>query len=809
MQTKEQKYKNEIEEKFSDVSEAGMKRISTEKLEEQKTKSLSLTMFSQGLIKKPIEKMVESFNKIDNNGNLIKRKELILEFLGEDFFSKKKLQESLSLNIYLILVSGLYLENKKQKFNFRQNISDLVIDKVFNIKKKTVDADKFDRARNLSAWLIQSAVNLSDFIVEVTGQESATKKTNSYELDSKVRMQLLSQLDSIIDFSFYPLPMTEKPLNWQFDDNNKLSGGYINNTSSLIRKSKLSKNISPLFLKNTQALQAINYIQSVKYSINLTVLDQLEQDIKSRGEILEAETKRVKKLQIGNGELSELFREITPSEKEEKELKGLWSTYYAINNILIKETDKYNADLTVLTIAKKYKNIPFYQPHSFDYRGRIYPINVLLNNQGSDASKGLIQFYDGEYLTDEGLKNAYAYLYSLLGNDKKNIMQRAHEGNYVFSTKDKNKYLSIAEENKSKYQFLQVWQSLEDHFQGKKSHLGIELDASSSAIQIVSLLLKDKIGASDSNMGNDTVTTVTENGDINIQKQRRDIYVIVANKAIDLINEDFNNNKFGGEKLVSEADIKFLIEKLKDVKIKRNLSKKIVMTAYYGAGDWKHSEDIRIILNEFNNKDIDTFKMSRYLTEQITKSLPGNFKRYKKWMSNIFGELSDKNNDSIYFTVEDGFTVQVKKYLSEKKKIEFVAIDGKKSKSGKKVATNITFHDLTDKVNKAKIKGSISPNWVHAVDSLIIRKLVIKLKEKGINNFRGIHDAYNVSPNNINLLNDEVRETMVEIFENDPLQRLYDDIEMQLGNEIDKMDIYKGDEEYNLYDLLDNEFAIS
>ena len=44
--------------------------------------------------------------------------------------------------------------------------------------------------------------------------------------------------------------------------------------------------------------------------------------------------------------------------------------------------------------VRRYKDVNFYIPWSFDYRGRAYPIPAFLTPQDTDFGKSLLQFAD-------------------------------------------------------------------------------------------------------------------------------------------------------------------------------------------------------------------------------------------------------------------------------------------------------------------------------------------------------------------------------------------------------------------------------
>jgi DNA-directed RNA polymerase len=66
----------------------------------------------------------------------------------------------------------------------------------------------------------------------------------------------------------------------------------------------------------------------------------------------------------------------------------------------------------------QYAEIPFYFPHSLDFRGRAYPIPPHLNHVGSDLCRGLLRFAEGRPLGPRGLFWLKVHLANLMGQDK-------------------------------------------------------------------------------------------------------------------------------------------------------------------------------------------------------------------------------------------------------------------------------------------------------------------------------------------------------------------------------------------------------
>ena len=72
-----------------------------------------------------------------------------------------------------------------------------------------------------------------------------------------------------------------------------------------------------------------------------------------------------------------------------------------------------------LKIAKLYSNITFYLNVNSDWRGRIYTRSFFLTYHGGDFSTSLIEFNEGEKLTENGLN--YLYLFGANCHDEDNL----------------------------------------------------------------------------------------------------------------------------------------------------------------------------------------------------------------------------------------------------------------------------------------------------------------------------------------------------------------------------------------------------
>jgi len=83
--------------------------------------------------------------------------------------------------------------------------------------------------------------------------------------------------------------------------------------------------------------------------------------------------------------------------------------------------------------------------------------------------------------------------------------------------------------------------------------------------------------------------------------------------------------------------------------------------------------------------------------------------------------------------------------------------------------------DYTKKITKNDQKLGISPNFIHSMDAAHLHMVANKAVAEGINDFMLIHDSFATTPNRMVRFSQIVRETFVEMYENnDPLQDLLD-----------------------------------
>lgn len=205
--------------------------------------------------------------------------------------------------------------------------------------------------------------------------------------------------------------------------------------------------------------QAINNMSSIKFNFNLKLIKYIENEGKFLMDILNDHN-------------------LTDSEKYQ-------------NNMYIK-------------IAKIFNENIFYIPLQADWRGRIYTKSFFANYQGGDLALSLLEFSDGQSLTEKGKEYLYIYGCNLYNENNmarasynerlrwvENNMENIINMNKDFILKAENKFCFTA--------FCLIMKELKmnpDYI----VKMPVFLDATCSGIQHLAALIKDKELAAEVNL---------------------------------------------------------------------------------------------------------------------------------------------------------------------------------------------------------------------------------------------------------------------------------------------------------------------
>jgi len=176
-----------------------------------------------------------------------------------------------------------------------------------------------------------------------------------------------------------------QPNNWSEDS----FGGFLDNVKKEVDIITGSLSHSHLVENKASLFKSINYLNSIKFSINKALLDYLNNDGKFLLDFIKEDTHRI----------------------------------------------------ITLKIAESFSNIPFYLNVHADWRGRIYTQSFFITYQGGDLSSALLNFWDGSPLTKLGWLNLY--IHGANNHNESNISKESFENRIKWVKKNYDKIINL------------------------------------------------------------------------------------------------------------------------------------------------------------------------------------------------------------------------------------------------------------------------------------------------------------------------------------------------------------------------------
>lgn len=560
--------------------------------------------------------------------------------------------------------------------------------------------------------------------------------------------------------SFYPMPMTEKPLDWVYNKETKeIVGGYDSFQYDMVRVQKK-------YLKYGQYGQdvydAVNYAQSTPWRVNEEVLEHVRRDltIPNKIDFVKATYPESDGCMFGT-KISEEGHGLSDIElSNTKTSRKIFQQGVDLYNAEVKDFEsavgKYRAVKMAIEIADNYKGETIYFPHSLDSRGRIYPIPVGLTPQGSDAVKSMIEYENGEVLNQEGAAWAFAYLASLYGDDKLHFDDRVQRGIELINADYKD-----ADEP---YQFLahqlechKIAEDTQAIFKGR-----IHLDACNSGSQFTSALTGDRAGC----LATNVIPTIKEDG----KCDRQDAYLLVSNRSIEL-----TKNILLGDITQDEREVHELLLDLLE-REGRKICKRPVMVSNYGGTAGGMATMLYDMFRELGveRKYItqpNAIAFAKIIGSSITGVLNGGkaFERYIQKMNNMIS----KKGVPVTWKTSDGFLVtHVKNKELPPKKVALMLPNAKRK-------TTIMKKLYSDEVAPQKMRSAISPNYIHSLDAELLRRVALRMRDEGIKDSDWIHDSFGCLPNQVSQMLEITKEVFLKMMESKPLESLDRDLKGQ------------------------------
>ena len=705
--------------------------------------------------------------------------------IGQGIEDEFKMREFKNENIHYYKSIQEDLNKRGAKANRKKNITT----GVFN-KRLDFHLDRWTVSEKFHAGLV-----LTNLFVESTGLvefEQSFKKGKHIKtvIPTKELVEWAENMNEKLSvMQPFFLPMVCEPREWT----GVLEGGYI---SPYLKKNKLVKNNSREYLKKLETAtmpivyEAINHLQNTQWQINKKVLEVVQ--------ALWEEGRAVAELPDREDEplIPYPYPDKTKEDactSEEKEVIKKWKRdTYEIHKRNVQKRSIRILVAQILRIANQFCNYEkIWFPYQMDFRGRLYPIPVLLQPQGSDLSKGLLRFAQGKAVSKEDIKWLKIHGANVYGYDKESYEKRINwvdERSYEIQSYAKNPLLNRGWTEADKpFQFLAFCFEFSDYLDKPDNfitHLPIQLDGTCNGLQHYSALLRDEVGGSAVNL-------------LNAEKPN-DIYAKVAEKLEEKLNEvrdrisirtsaqESHSTYQASGKNIRDSNNRYDSSRLANnwlsIGINRKLTKRPVMVLPYGGTMLSCRQYIQEYLTDNyspnhiwkhfgigENPTDCIFKVSVWLSKYLWEAIQETLKAATVGMDYLrkLARVITKQKRYIEWLTPAGLLVR-QAYSSRKRKEIKTELYG----SMLKTLINI---DLDDLDTQRQLNG-ICPNFIHSLDAACLMIYLVKCKRAGIASFMTVHDCYGTLAPDTTTSAKLLREAFVEVYRQPILENFTSDV---------------------------------
>jgi DNA-directed RNA polymerase len=589
------------------------------------------------------------------------------------------------------------------------------------------------------------------------------------------------------------LPMVAQPKEWT----GVLEGGYL---SPYLKRNKLVKNNSKEYLKKLNTIdmpvvyEAINHLQNTKWQINNKVLDvvrELWNEGRAIAELPDREDEPL--IDFPYPERGKASEESWSSEEIEVIKKWKRDTYEIYKRNVSKRSNRILVS-QILRIAEQFKGYgTIYFPYQMDFRGRLYPIPVLLQPQGTDLAKGLLQFARGKPVDKESVKWLEIHGANVYGYDKESYTKR------VQWTKDRVNEIKLYAENPLLYrgwaeadkpfQFLAFCFEYSDYLNNPdtfRTHIPVQLDGTCNGLQHYSALLRDATGGRAVNLINsDKPNDIYKTVATRLEEKLKEIKDDEQNNIIDNSNSKLNTI------IHSEgSSSRLLATYWLELGINRKLTKRPVMVLPYGGTRLSCREYIGEYLTDNyspnylwkhfgigNTPNECIFQVSTWLSKYLWEAITETLQSATIGMDYLrkVARVVTKNKQFLEWTTPAGLLVR-QAYNSRKKKMIRTEL------YGSIIKTTVGL-DQQDSLDVHRQLNGICPNFIHSLDAGCLMLYILKCKAVGIDGFMTVHDCYGTWATDTETSAKLLREAFVEVYRQPILEKFTVDITQGLGEQ--------------------------
>lgn len=392
----------------------------------------------------------------------------------------------------------------------------------------------------------------------------------------------------------------------------------------------------------------------------------------------------------------------------------------------------------------------FWYVYQCDFRGRVYSTTTGLSPQGTDQSKGLLEFAKAKPMGETGWYWFRMHGANKYGNDKGSYDERiawvdANREHWLAVARDPLSARDVWKDADKPFQFL-AWcfeyaDAVADPW-NYPSRLPIALDGSCNGLQHFSAMLRDRVGGAAVNL----VPSAKPS----------DIYQSVGDVCTRKLKglRSMNSEDHGG----AANWLACFQQVWGEERMNRKLPKKPVMTLPYGSTAQACTETIFRWIQDsapgFFEKSTE-FRHALYLSPKLWTSISEVVvaaRQAMDWLQTCASQLA-KDGHPIFFVTPLGFPVRQAIHKYETRQIE-TQINGRLQL---RIATD------TDELDSRKQRQGSSPNFVHSIDATHMLMCVNAGVLEGMDSFAMIHDDFGVHACDTQRWHGIIRERFVKL----------------------------------------------
>lgn len=605
----------------------------------------------------------------------------------------------------------------------------------------------------ISFYLMEIAKAAGWFRTDVASVSPRKKQTFLHFSPTFLEQQskLLEQVEAV---AFYQWPLIVPPIPWQTttdESRDNFTGGYHSDMCRTQLPMCRGYHYRTVFSSATTEL--LNTLGRTAWCVDRKVFDVASQCFSDGVSV--GSLKAVFASSILDGGMPQHLREL-PSDHEER--RAWRKTQKELHELHQKAVKRSIRSREALSLASKYINHPrFYLSWSCDYRGRAYSQQPFLQPQTTEFEKSLLRFADGCKLDAAGIRWVETAIGASFIGTKGSYDQRrnwCHQNLDLIDAVAKNPLdtITLWEQADEPWHFLQLCIEYTDVVVEKSKVLWdvpIQVDATSSGLQLLSGCLLDEVGCKFSN--------VTASG----SDKPQDAYMEVVNRARSLAAAKDEWQKY--------------VPYLND----RSLGKASLLVAVYGGSHGTRTD--RVIKSLMSSglfpdplgwNDANT--MAKIIQEASKNTFPQAFAALK-WIRALGTQALKNGSEEFVWSTACGDRIALREFDRDS------IVISTKHLGRLKVARGYSKTLATNDMLKA-----LAPSYVHSLDATVLKAALSDWKHP----VACIHDCVSVLPTDMDRILERLRKGFVFTVSGNPLGQLAIDLgvsddqlsPLQLGN---------------------------